>query len=303
MKKTSLFQTWAVIGAGVFIFGILPYCWLTGSSGGMLPCYVIAAMVFLCTLPEGGVRLAAVLSLFCVAGLLIAWDSRKAGFSAFVERPDMSLAALSAQLFVILAALAALLILRSRIDEKQKEYADARLRMTEKQYLRLLSEMENLYVSGSGPDADAPETEVPDLPYPLLRSMLACRLTDAGENGIALRLESALPGGLELSESELSLFLGTILDHASHACAALKKESPVISLRLSYKPDYLIAQIAYPAAGSVQRPDGGKVKNQAVFLGLADVDAVVERQNGLMRIEFEGGMASIHLALFIPSRA
>ena len=303
MKKASLLQTGAIVGAGVFIFGILPYCWLTGGSGGMLPCYIIAAMAVLCAVLEGGARLAAVLSLLCVAGLLIGWDARNAGFSALVERPDTSLASLAAQLFMILVALAALLILRAAAGERESAYAATRLRMTEKQYRRLLSCIAGLRASGDGTEGDGQEAEAPDMPYPLLRAMLACRRTAVGENGIELRLESELPGGLELSEPELSLILGTLLDHAADACAALKKDSPAITLRLSYKPDYLIAQIAYPAAESAQKPDGSKANKQAAFFGLADVEAIAARQNGLMKIESEGGAASIHLALLIPSKS
>ena len=298
MKKASLLQTGAVIGAGVFIFGILPYCWLTGGgSGGMLPYYVIAAVVVLCAVLEGGARLASVLSLLCVTGLLLGWDARNTGFSALAERPDTSLASLAAQLLVILAVLAALLILRAAAGERESAYTAARLRLTENQYRRLLSGIAGLHASG-----DEQAAEAPDMPYPLLRAMLACRRTAAGENGVGLRLESALPGGLELNEHELCLFLGTLLDYAADACARQKKEGPVISLRLSYKPDYLVAQIAYPA-GSAQGPDGGGAKKRSARARLAQVEAVAARQNGLMKIGSEGGTASIHLALPIPSKS
>jgi sensor histidine kinase regulating citrate/malate metabolism len=143
-----------------------------------------------------------------------------------------------------------------------------------------------------------------NIPYSMLRAMLNYKLSAAKERGIALKLDTSLPAGLNLNEADLTVILGNMMDNAMEACAQVEKGSRYIALNLSYKPDYLIIMAENPFSGDTAA--GGKRKttkpdqNNHGF-GLQNIEYLVQKHSGIMKLEPEPGIFRISLALLVEA--
>jgi len=335
------FNVVSVVSSAIFVFAFIPYSWIfSGGSRGILPYYTIAFIVIISIILKGHLRMVMVLSMLAVELLLICGDAYTAGsFTASLNK--VSLLDMSIHLMVIMAAMAILIIVYSNTYMKEKERSEAYARTIEEHYHQQSYYMENLEqlihkLKSERHDfnnhlgviyglLECGETDkardyamqlvktaeeyrnIVDIPHSMVRAMLNYKLSAAKEDGIVLKLNTGVPEELKLNEFDLTVILGNLLDNAMEACAALEEENRYIELSILYKPDYLIIQIENPMKGESVFQDGRKGTTKADAenhgLGLSNIEFLVNKHNGLMKIEAEKGIFRVNIALLVDSQS
>lgn len=332
------FHVVSVVSISIFVFVFIPYNWISsGGSGGVLPYYTIAFIVILCVLFKGYFRIVMVFSMLAIELLLIAYDACRAGSYLIDVREKVSIADLSIHLFVIMVSMAILIIVYSNTYMKEKARSELYAKTIEEQYRQQFYYMESLeqlnyklkserhdynnnlgvlygllengeaqeardYAKRLIKNAEEYQTLV-NIPYSMIRAMLNYKLSAIRENGIELRLDIAIPEGLPLNEHDLSVILGNLLDNAAEACVVIKESPRYIALKLLYKPDYLIIQVENPVnresviSNGENRTTKPDAENHG--FGLSNIEYLVNKHNGLIKIQPDNGVFKVDIALLV----
>ena len=328
----DMFNVVSVVSSAFLIFVFIPYLWLYSSGGiaGPSPYYSIIFIAVICFVLKGYLRLIMVISVIIVQQILIIHDvgSFKAIFETLIFK-------ISAHLVLMTAAMAILIIIYTNTYRKERARSEAYAKTIEEQYRQQMYYMENLeeliyklkserhdfnnhlgVIYGlleTGETVKATDytsllvktTEkyrtIVQLPYAMLRAMLNYKLSGAEEAGITLRLDINVPKGLPLNEFDLTVILGNLLDNAVEACKKVDEDKRYIGLSLTYKPDYLIIQIENPMKEDQIIKNGAfrttKPDYEDHGFGLQNIAYLVSRHNGLIKIEPEGGVFKVNIAL------
>lgn len=338
VRFRGLFDTVSVVSTGVLVFAFFPYIWISsGGSGSIIPLYSIAFIAIISIILKGRFRLAMVISLLAVELLLLGREVYLCGKIAFFETDTLNLIAFALQLTVIMAVMAALIIVYSNTYLKEKARSEAYGKTIEEQFHQQVYYMENLeqlnyrlkserhdfnnhlgviyglLENGETDNAKGYCTRlvktaqeyqnIVNIPYATLRAMLNYKLSAALESGVALKIDVDVPGRLSLNEFDIAVILGNLLDNAAEACAKVDEADRYITLTLQYKPDYLVLQIENPMptamAGDLRtsKPDAEKHG-----FGLHNIEFLVGKHNGLLKIEPGNGVFSVSIALLVESK-
>ncbi len=326
------FKSSSRISMAILVLAFFPYQWImNGGIRGGIAYYAILIPVVISIVLSGRFRVLMMTAAFVSLLPLILLDAFKPVF-------DFTVINLTIQLLIVVAATGTLLIVYTNIYMKEKRRSEAYAKALEQNVSQQLYYMETLeeaigrlkserhdfnhhlgviYALLEDAENEKARTyaaalvdsareyrSLVSVPYSTLRAMLNYKLSAAREQGISLRLDISLPGGLNLNEADLTVILGNLLDNAMEACARLEKEKRYIDLALSYKPDYLVIQAENPF--SPEAAPGGKGKTTKEDqgnhgIGLRSIEYLTNKHSGFMKLEPEPGIFKISLALLVET--
>lgn len=127
----------------------------------------------------------------------------------------------------------------------------------------------------------------------LIDSILTYGMKKAEESGITIRPEIWVDSKIDFPATDLFVIIGNTLDNAIEACCQIEDEATrIISVGLHQKNHLLLYEISNPYNGKkTQKP--GKIHGY----GLKNVEACVERNDGLMSISKENGVFAVSIQL------
>jgi sensor histidine kinase YesM len=332
----SCFRWVSIVGFGVFVFAFFPYYWISsGGSISIIPYYAIVFIAIISIILSGRFRIMMVLSMLTVEMLLICLDAHKTGSLEIVYHQNLF--GIAIQLFVIMFAMAALIIVYSNTYMAEKARSETYARTIEEHYHQQLYYMENLeqliyklkserhdfnnhlgviYGLLEGGETDRARNyttqlvktaeeyqNITNIPYSMVRAMLNYKLSAARESKIELRLNINVPAELKLDEFDLTVILGNLLDNAMEACAAIEENGRYIDLGIFYKPDYLIIQVENPTHGDLLSGGNHTTKPDAGDhgFGLRNIEYLANKHNGLLQIEPADGVFKVSIALLVDA--
>lgn len=121
-------------------------------------------------------------------------------------------------------------------------------------------------------------------------AILSGKLSRARAAGIGVTVKANIPDKLALTDVELSIVLGNLLDNALEACMEARGEK-FIRLFMSIKGRMLYFSMLNSAAGK-QKKHGSLFKTQKSGLhgfGLARVESIISRHSGWIKYNSEDG--------------
>lgn len=333
-RVRGYFKVVSVVSFCVFVGVFFPYNWIfSGGSASILPYYAILFIAIVSIILTGRFRMMMVLAMLAVTLLLICGDARNIHAVNNMNWFDFSL-----QLGVIMIGMAVLIIVYSNTYMKEKARSEAYARTIEAQYRQQSYYMENLerliyQLKAERHDfnhhlgviygllecreiddvrdytkklvnAAAAFHSIVNLPhYPIVRAMLNYKLSAVKEKQIPLKINVNLPGELKLNQFDLTVVLGNLLDNAMEACAMVEEKNRYIDLNIRYQPDYLVARIENPLSEEPVFPEGKNptTKKDAANhgFGLKNIEYLVNKHHGLLKIERENGAYVVNVALLI----
>lgn len=333
------FRQASVLTFGVLVLAFLPYQWIV--NGGIVSAisfYPIVLLAVVCVVLSGRLRILMASAMMGVVLLLVGFDAHKYGSLAALVQRQVVLFEPAIHLVIVMTATAALLVIYSITYRKEKERSEAYAKAVEQNYRQQLYYMETLedvigrlkserhdfnhhlgviyalLEDAEGEKARAYAADlvhaaeeyrsIVSLPYSMLRAMLNYKLSMAKERGIAVRSDVGLPDGLRLNEADLTVIVGNLLDNAMEACANLAAERRYIALTLTYKPDYLIIQAENPAGPETATGGKGrttKPDRENHGFGLRNIEYLVNKHSGIMKLEPEPGVFKVSLALLVEA--
>jgi two-component system, LytTR family, sensor histidine kinase AgrC len=339
------FQYVSVISIGILIFAFIPYMWIfNGGSNSIIPYYTILFAAVIGIILTGRFRLLMFFSLLIVELLLILRDVFHAGTFFAIIPGKQDLFDFSIHIFVIMVTMGILITVYSNTYMKEKKRSEDYFKAIEEQYRQQIYYMKNLeqaifklkserhdfnhhigviygllegresgealeYVARLVKDAEEYRNIV-NLPYAATRSMLNYKLSSVRDHGIKLCVSADVPEGLSITEVDLTVILGNLLDNAIEACLKLKENERFLNFSLYYKPDYLILKMENPMGDNTGFQKSGhegerktsKQDEQNHGFGLKNIEYLVSKHNGFLNITSDNGIFRVDLAMLISEQ-
>ncbi|MDE6639066.1 MAG: ATP-binding protein [Acetatifactor sp.] len=110
-------------------------------------------------------------------------------------------------------------------------------------------------------------------------AILNSKLSLAAEREITVRTDTNIPVALSMSELDLCIVIGNLMDNAMEACMELPAEKRLIRLYMEMKGNYLYLALTNTAGGS-KKQSLKTTKGSGHGLGLSRVDAIVKKYGG-----------------------
>lgn len=125
---------------------------------------------------------------------------------------------------------------------------------------------------------------------PSLDAILSAKISQAKEEGIAVNLKASVPDALTLSDVEMSIVVGNLLDNAIEACREVKEER-FIRVYISMKGKMLYFSMLN-AAGKKRKKTGSRFTSRKTGFhgfGLRRAEAIIEEHGGWVQYNSEDG--------------
>ena len=110
-------------------------------------------------------------------------------------------------------------------------------------------------------------------------AILNSKLSLAAEREITVRTDTNIPVALSMSELDLCIVIGNLMDNAMEACMELPAEKRLIRLYMEMKGHYLYISLTNTAGGK-KKQSFKTTKGSGHGLGLSRVDAIVKKYGG-----------------------
>lgn len=110
-------------------------------------------------------------------------------------------------------------------------------------------------------------------------AILNSKLSLAAEKEIQVKAEAKIPVSLTVSELDLCIVIGNLLDNAIEACMELPPDRRLIRIYMEMKGNYLYLALTNTAGGE-KKQSFVTTRGDGHGFGLARVDAVVQKYGG-----------------------
>ncbi len=127
-------------------------------------------------------------------------------------------------------------------------------------------------------------------------AILNSKLSIATAKNIKVKAEARIPVSLTVSELDLCIVIGNLLDNAIEACSALPEEERLIRIYMEMKGNYLYLSLTNTAEGQ-KKHSFKTTKGEGHGFGLARVDAIVKKYGGYLTRASEDGAFSTEVLL------
>ncbi len=127
-------------------------------------------------------------------------------------------------------------------------------------------------------------------------AILNSKLSIAMEQHIKVKAEANIPVALTVSELDLCIIIGNLLDNAMDACLELPIEERLIRIYMEMKGNYLYFALTNTASGK-KKKHFKTTKGEGHGLGIARIDAIVKKYGGYVTRASEDGAFSTEVLL------
>lgn len=127
-------------------------------------------------------------------------------------------------------------------------------------------------------------------------AILNSKLSIAMEQNIKIKAEANIPVALTVSELDLCIVIGNLLDNAIDACLELPIEERLIRIYMEMKGNYLYFSLTNTASGK-KKKNFKTTKGEGHGLGIARIDAIVKKYGGYVTRASEDGAFSTEVLL------
>ena len=135
-------------------------------------------------------------------------------------------------------------------------------------------------------------------------AILSSKIAQAKAQGVSVTVQASLPEKLLLTDMELSILLGNLLDNAIEAC----REIPNAEIHLTCMPvkDTLLMKTENPVSGSIPiQKNGLPASTKKEFghgKGLASVKEIAQHYNGSLQVQTDSRFFRATVILFPDGR-
>ena len=123
-------------------------------------------------------------------------------------------------------------------------------------------------------------------------AILNSKITRAVEKGIRVNCDAALEEDLFLSDMDLCIILGNVLDNAIESCEKIEVEKRFLRIYMAIMKEqlYISVQNAAPEILNFEERNYISTKRGNHGLGMKRVAAVVEKREGFLNLNNEAGI-------------
>ena len=130
---------------------------------------------------------------------------------------------------------------------------------------------------------------------PVVDAFLFGRVEEAKKQGISVKTDIVLPAELPISNTDLVIVFGNIMDNAVEACAKL--DAPSIELDARIKGSYLIISETNPALPEAEDTKKRRIPELERGVGTQILESVAKKHDGSSVIETKDGKFTVSVIL------
>ena len=121
-------------------------------------------------------------------------------------------------------------------------------------------------------------------------AILSAKLAQAKNENVAVTVKANVPEGLTVSDLELSIIVGNLLDNAIEACSAARGEK-FIRIFIGMKGKILYFSMLNAAGAKLKKSGAlfGTSKSDAHGFGLRRAEAIIKEHDGWVKYNSEEG--------------
>ena len=156
------------------------------------------------------------------------------------------------------------------------------------------------YLDGLGEDLYSVSPNLIRTGNKMCDAILNSKITLAEANDIQVLAEANIAIELTISQIDLCIIIGNIMDNAIEACLALPEKDRIIRIYMEMKGSQLYMSFTNTAAGGKRKKSGGRfltTKGEGHGFGLVRIDNIIERHNGYISRNSEDGAYSTEIIL------
>ncbi len=127
-------------------------------------------------------------------------------------------------------------------------------------------------------------------------AILNSKLSLAAEKEITVKAEAKIPVSLTVSELDLCIIIGNLLDNAMDACMELPKEERLIRIYMEMKGNYLYLSLINTSGGRKKR-SFATTKGEGHGFGISRIDTIVKKYGGYVKRASEDNAFSTEVLL------
>jgi sensor histidine kinase regulating citrate/malate metabolism len=133
----------------------------------------------------------------------------------------------------------------------------------------------------------------------MVDAILNSKLSLAAARRIAINAKAIVPEGLAISEIDLCVIIGNLLDNAMEACALLAEKDRFIRVYIDVKREHLYLSVTNSSKDRAAKQNGRYVSAKGGFhgLGLLRVDRLVHKYGGYITRRDEDGAFTSEIML------
>lgn len=146
--------------------------------------------------------------------------------------------------------------------------------------------------------------EMININHPILASLINIKLMKAKRENIKVDINIDLPDKVNVDPLDLSIIIGNLMDNAIEACMDSKTKNKFINLCLYIKRHHLIIKLVNSKCSEIIiKPEmvgenfTSKQDVENHGYGLSNIDHVIKKYNGILKIEDNVDSFKIHIAL------
>lgn len=146
--------------------------------------------------------------------------------------------------------------------------------------------------------------EIIDVGHPVITALINVKRDKILREKIKMNLDIKLPKNLSYDYIDLSVIIGNLLDNAIEACLKPDIEHPFIDFKMHIKGNYLVIEVSNSKSSEVSVKSnsiGGrfttKEDKENHGFGLNNIQRIVTRYEGLLKIEDKDSTFNVHIAL------
>ena len=127
-------------------------------------------------------------------------------------------------------------------------------------------------------------------------AILNSKLSLAAQRSIHIKADAKIPISVSVSELDLCIVIGNLIDNAIEACMELPEDKRLIRIYIDMKGNFLYFALTNTAGGKKKR-SFRSTKGEGHGYGIARVDAVVKKYGGYVTRASEDGAFSTEVLL------
>ncbi len=193
--------------------------------------------------------------------------------------------------------------LKERIDETRKSRHDLRHHFL---VLETLAKEENLQgireYLGQFSEKQAGDDVLIYCEHFAANALFSYYSRQAEEEGVQYAVRCNIASELGISDKDLTIILGNLLENAMNACRRVQDQEQLIRVLGRYEDAGLLLRIENTALSAPSADAAGRYRSTShagYGTGIESVETIVQKYNGTMRMDFNGGIVSITIMLMV----
>ncbi|WP_256132887.1 sensor histidine kinase [Anaerovorax odorimutans] len=119
----------------------------------------------------------------------------------------------------------------------------------------------------------------------------------ARKSGVSVKIQADIPRKVSIADIDLCIIFGNLVKNAVEACMDQESEPKSIELKAEAKNEQLVAMIQNTYDNRIKEHEGiyESTKHEGVGIGLSSVKRIVEKYEGLMKVDYSKTMFCVYI--------